>query len=193
MIIKISRIFFSSRITKSGIPSQTSWLDGSITFTKDELVKKCIGSGFQYILSDFSADKKKSNGSSSKEIKPKIDEYREGLRDYQTSMISKLDRENAEEVYKELLTNNPNHLQAHLSLIQNLDTNDIKSQLPFAFNRYIRNLVDDDKEKILQLRLNLEKIADLSHKIITETDKDALLVYYGVKLDSRSDAQKIKT
>lgn len=181
------------RIPKSGIPSQTSWLDGSITYTKDELVKKCIGSGFQYILTDMSPDKKKSNGNNTKDTKPKIDEYREGLRDYQTSMIAKLDRENAEEVYNELLSNNPNHLQAHLALIQNLDTNEIKTQLPFAFSRSVQTQFDEDKEKVLQLRLTLEKIADLSQKIITETDKDALLVYFGVKLDNRSDAVKIKT
>lgn len=138
-------------------------------------------------------DKKKSNGNNTKDTKPKIDEYREGLRDYQTSMIVKLDRENAEDVYNELLANNPNHLQAHLALIQNLDTNDIKTQLPFTFNRSMRNQIDEDKEKVLQLRLNLEKIADLSHKIITETDRDVLLVYFGVKLDNRSDAMKIKT
>ena len=47
-----------------------------------------------------------------------------------------------------------------------------------------------DKHK---LRQALERIVLLADNVIRDTDKDALLAYYGIKCDTRPDAAKIKT
>lgn len=168
-------------------------MEGTISFSKDELARKCDSTSFQYILSDSAPTKKNNTNGGAKEVKSKINEYREGLRDFQINMIPKLDRENAEEVYKEILQSHPTHLQAHLSFIQHLDPMDTKTMFPFAFKKSIElNHTSEKKERTTTTRENLQKVIELASIIIKETDKDALLAYYGLKSDSRSDANKIK-
>lgn len=114
----------------------------------------------------------------------------------------RLDGETAEEVYKEILANHPTYLQAHLSLIQNIETSDIiKTQLPFTFKKSIEKQINDSNggsnnskviSELILLKKNLQKISDLSSIIIKDTDKDALLAHYGVKADNRPEAAKIK-
>lgn len=52
---------------------------------------------------------------------------------------------------------------------------------------------DKQKESKQKLRNALERIVLLADIVIRDTDKDALLAYYGIKCDTRSDAAKIKT
>lgn len=61
---------------------------------KDDVARKIDTINFEYILPEGSYTMKKTNGASkangNKESKSKLDEYREGLRDYQNAQISKL-------------------------------------------------------------------------------------------------------
>lgn len=52
---------------------------------------------------------------------------------------------------------------------------------------------DKQKEDNQKLRNALERIVLLADNVIRDTDKDALLSYYGIKCDTRPDAAKIKT
>lgn len=52
---------------------------------------------------------------------------------------------------------------------------------------------DNQKEDNQKLRNALERIVLLADNVIRDTDKDALLAYYGIKCDTRPDAAKIKT
>lgn len=57
------------------------------------MARKVDVANFEYILSDGPPVNKKPNGNSkgnSKETKSKLEEYREGLRDYQNGQITKL-------------------------------------------------------------------------------------------------------
>lgn len=97
-----------------------------------------------------------------------------------------LDLDKAEEVYNEVIAGNPTFMTAHLSLIQNIDTNEIKTQLPFSFVGALTTDVDS-------LKANLKRIIDLADLAIQGTDNNSLLAYYGLKTDTRPDAAKIKT
>lgn len=80
--------FLLDRLTKGNVPSQCSWLEGTITFAKDELARKVDTYLFKYILTEGPLVKK-ANGTP-KENKNKLDEFKEGLRDFQIGMIPKL-------------------------------------------------------------------------------------------------------
>lgn len=72
--------------------NQCASLQGTMSTSKDETVRRIDQIIFDYILPDGPAVIKK-NGSSktnNKEGKSKYDEYLEGLRDYQNGQISKL-------------------------------------------------------------------------------------------------------
>lgn len=173
-------------MTKGGVPSQCSWLEGTITFAKDELAKKVASYSFKYILTE-GPPVKKPNGTP-KENKSKLDEFKEGLRDYQISMIPKLDLPKAEAVYKDVLELFPNYLPAHMSICQKLDAAEIKNQLPFTYRKSLATIVDLDNAKNV-----CKRIIELCDIVIKETDSNALLAYYGLKTDIRPDAVKIKT
>lgn len=63
-------------------------MEGTIVYTKDEVARRCDTRSFQYILTEGPPAKKNGNGT--KDNKNKLDEFKEGLRDYQNSMIPKL-------------------------------------------------------------------------------------------------------
>lgn len=85
-----------ARLTKAGFPGQCSWLQGSFMIPKDEAARKIDSANFKYILPEgsYALNNKKSNGASkvanTKDSKSKMDEYRDGLRDYQNGQILKL-------------------------------------------------------------------------------------------------------
>lgn len=88
-------LFNYYRITKAGLVNQCALLQGAMSTSKDETARKIDQIHFEYILPDGPAVVKKNNGSAkavgaNKEVKSKYDEYLEGLRDYQTTQISKL-------------------------------------------------------------------------------------------------------
>lgn len=84
------------RITKGGVPNQCSWLNGTLSVTKDELGRKVESIPFKYMLTE-GPTVKKSNGASGaaaatmgKDTKSKLDEFNEGLRDFKNNMLPKL-------------------------------------------------------------------------------------------------------
>lgn len=179
----------AEKITKNAV-AQSSWFEGQIIFAKDEMGRKVDVHNFQYILTEGPAAKK-PNGGPPKEVKSKADEYKEGLRDYQCQMIAKLEGDDAENLYKDVLAANPGYVGAHLAMIQSIETptgGDLKNQLPNAFIKLLREPATDVED----IKAKLIKIAKLSTLIIEGINNDALLAFYGLKSDNRPDATKIK-
>lgn len=177
------------KITKNAVP-QSSWFEGQIILAKDELGRKVDTYYFQYILTEGPAVKK-PNGVAPKDSKSKQDEYKEGLRDYQCQMIPKLEPEDAENLYKDVLASYPNYAGAHLAMIQSIETPtgaEIKNQLPFAFSKQLRDAGTDTQE----LSSKLSKVCSLATLVIEGINQEALLAFYGLKTDNRPDAVKIK-
>ena len=107
-----------------------------------------------------------------------------------------VDLEKAEEIYNTVIAAHPKHLTAHLMYIQNIESNQLKPQFPFTFAKYIAakdTTTAETKPDVASITTTLESIAEKAGIVIKETDKDALLAYYGLKNDTRSDAAKIKT
>lgn len=182
----------NDRLTKASIPPQCSWLEGTIVYAKDDVARKVDTHAFQYILVEGPPVKKNgNNATNNKEQKSKFEEYKENLRDFQIQQFSKLDTENAEEVYQELLKAHPTHLPIHLAMIQHLDTsNDLKTQLPWTWKQNVGKLNETDVDTLHE---KLTKIDTLASLVIDGTDQDSLLKFYGMKSDQRPDAAKIKT
>ncbi|XP_068147134.1 LOW QUALITY PROTEIN: tripeptidyl-peptidase 2 [Drosophila tropicalis] len=128
---------------------------------------------------------------SPKKGKTSADDYAENLRDFQCSHIVKGELELAEKIYQEVVAAHPKHLQAHLLLIQNIESTQLKpNQLPLAFVLGKEQKEGDDQKK---QRSALERIIKLADSVIKESDVESLLSYYGLKNDTRVDAAKIKT
>jgi tripeptidyl-peptidase II len=179
----------SEKVTKNAAP-QSSWFEGQLILPKDDLGRKVDINNFQYIITEGPPVKKANGGSPPKEVKTKAEEYKEGLRDYQCQMIAKMEGDEAENLYKEVLAANPGFVGAHLSMIQSVETPsgaDLKNQLPFAFKKQIRESSD-----VEDLKVKLSKIAKLAGLVIEGINQDTLLAYYGLKSDNRPDAAKIK-
>lgn len=177
----------NEKITKN-IVGQSSWFDGQIILPKDELGRKVDVHKFTYIITEGPLVKKNGN-SPPKETKTKMDEYKEGLRNYKCDFIAKLDGEDAENLYKEVVSTTPNYIGAHLSLIQNVENgNDMKTQLPNAFNKQIRSI----DVNLDELKTKLSKVVKLATQVIEGINQESLLSFYGMKADNRPDAAKIK-
>ncbi|KAG5677346.1 hypothetical protein PVAND_007111 [Polypedilum vanderplanki] len=177
----------NEKITKN-IIGQSSWFEGQIIFAKDELGRKVDTHTFSYIISE-GPSVKKQNGNSPKETKTKMEEYKENLRNLKCDFISKLESEDAENLYKEVLTTHNNFLGAHLSLIQNIEnSNDMKAQTPNLFLKQIKDI----GANIDELKTKLSKVIKLSNQVIEGINQDSLLSFYGMKTDNRPDAVKIK-
>ncbi|KAH8402249.1 hypothetical protein KR009_010707 [Drosophila setifemur] len=137
---------------------------------------------------------------SPKKGKSNADDYAESLRDFQCSHIVKCELEMAEKIYSEVVNAHPKHLQANLLLIQNIESSQLKSQLPLAFAnaqkaapQEVAEGGEKPKEDQKKVRSALERIVKLADMVIKDTDAEALLSYYGLKNDTRADAAKIKT
>ncbi|XP_063705475.1 tripeptidyl-peptidase 2 [Culicoides brevitarsis] len=182
----------NDRLNKAAIPPQCSWLEGTIVYAKDEATRKVDTHHFEYILTEGPAVKKNgNNNNANKEQKSKFDEYKETLRDFQIQQLAKLDTENAEMLYQDLLKSFPTHLPIHMSMLNHLDTaNDLKTQLPWTWKHNLAKLNETDIETLTE---KLTKIENLAKLVIEGTDQDALLKFYGMKSDQRPDAAKIKS
>ena len=179
----------AEKVTKNAVP-QSSWFEGQFILAKDELGRKVDINNFQYIITEGPTVKKTNGGGAPKETKSKSDEYKEGLRDFQCQMITKLDGEEAENLYKEVLAANPGFVGAHLSMIQSIETptgGDLKNQLPYAFMKQIRDATD-----VEEIKVKLNRVVKLATLVIEGINQDVLLAYYGLKSDNRPDAAKIK-
>lgn len=179
----------TEKITKNAVP-QSSWFEGQIIYAKEELGRKVDTHNFQYIITEGPVVKK-ANGGVPKETKSKVDEYKEGLRDYQCQMIAKLEGDDAENLYKEVLLANPGFVGAHLAMIQSIETptgGDLKNQLPHAFMKQLKDAATDLQE----VKTKLNKILKLTGLVIEGINQEAMLAFYGLKSDNRPDAAKIK-
>lgn len=180
----------AEKVTKNAVP-QSSWFEGQIIFAKDEFGRKVDTHTFQYIINEGPAVKKANGGGAPKENKTKMEEFKEGLRDYQCQMIVKLEGEEAESLYNEVLAANPGFVGAHLSMIQSIETpsgSDMKNQLPNAFMKQIKDISTNHEE----VKVKLNKILKLASLVIEGINQEQLLAFYGLKTDNRPDAAKIK-
>lgn len=179
----------TEKVTKNAV-AQSSWFEGQIIFAKDEMGRKVDTHSFQYFLIE-GPTVKKPNGGAPKDVKSKMEEYKEGLRDYQCQMIAKLDGEDAENLYKEVLSANSGFVGVHLAMIQNVEQqtgNDLKNQLPNAFLKQMKDAASGFED----IKAKLTKISKLAGLVIEEINHEQLLAYYGLKSDNRLDAAKIK-
>lgn len=108
-----------------------------------------------------------------------------------------MDTSEAETVYNDILSSHPNHLAAHISFVQNIEsTATIKVNYPFSFENLIcsQSSGEDASKKVDLEKFTtvLKKIVNLTEMVINGTDKQALLAYYGIKLDSRPEATELK-
>ena len=72
------------------VPNQCSWLQGTLTTNKDERVRKVDNHRFDYFLPENSLVKKNGAAPKNNGNKSKLDEYKEGLREFQSNQIAKL-------------------------------------------------------------------------------------------------------
>ncbi|XP_076034964.1 tripeptidyl-peptidase II isoform X2 [Oratosquilla oratoria] len=149
---------------------------GTLSFSKDEQVRKADQYPLRVTMTELPCKKRGSNSSNTnseekKELKAHTD-YREALRDLQTSWITKLDAESSDLVYQEVIAAHPDHLGAKLARLQAIDNSNTSTTEE-----------QNDKTAVIAL----------AQQIIAAIDIPALLAYYGTKTDSRPDAAKLKT
>ncbi|XP_077291266.1 tripeptidyl-peptidase II [Arctopsyche grandis] len=156
------------------------YMSGHVTFAKDELGKKVDLYNIKYILPEL--PKKTSNGSATKDKeKNKSDEYAEALKDLKVNWLSKLEGETAQKLYDELLKEYPDHMGTHTAFMQSLDSTTDLRKLP------------SPNQTVEVSKATCEKIISIADKVIEGIDQEKMLSYYGMKIDSRTDAAKIKT
>lgn len=187
-------ILTNSRVTKANIPSHCSWLNGSLSLSKDELGRKLEVDNFRYMLTEGPAPKKPNgspggNANGKDATRSKFDEYKEGLRDFKVNQIQKLELTDAEVVYGEIMEAYPDHLAAHTAMMQKLEpATEQRSQMPYIF----ASIMEKNPETADQINHAQMRIVDLANKVVAGTDVPALLVHMGTKVDNRPDAAKIK-
>lgn len=97
-----------------------------------------------------------------------------------------------------MLTDFPKHLSVHMNFIQHLEsTVTIKAAYPFSFENFICSQSTVEAEcrtvDLEKYAIVLKRTIDITDIVINETDKQSILAFYGIKLDSRPDANKLKT
>lgn len=86
--IKYFCFLFLERISKYATPG--SYLQGTLTFCKDDIGKKVDSHVFKYILSEPAKKNSSPSTKSDKEKTTKWDEYNEALRDLKCNWLAKL-------------------------------------------------------------------------------------------------------
>jgi hypothetical protein len=92
--------------------------------------------------------------------------------------------EQAVGLYEELKRLHPDHIVAHVAMLQCLEPNEPKKRLPFIEN------VDVSDNSVIAMASRIINIADT---IISKVDQTHLLAYIGTKADHEPDASKTKT
>uniref|UniRef100_A0A1B6LQD6 Tripeptidyl-peptidase 2 n=1 Tax=Graphocephala atropunctata TaxID=36148 RepID=A0A1B6LQD6_9HEMI len=162
----------SDKLQKIGTTGH--YLQGTITYSKDEIGKKVDSYPFKYIL----VEPGKKSSSKNNNEKTKQEEYDEALRDLQVSWLSKLDNsEAAEQLYKELCGRYTDHLAVHTAMLAHLEP-DTGREWPGS-------------AKPLS-PAQLARLQTVAQSVITAVDTTDLLVHIGTKSDQRPDAPKIK-
>ncbi|XP_078038479.1 tripeptidyl-peptidase 2-like [Augochlora pura] len=158
-----------------------SYLQGTLTFCKDDIGKKVDCHTFKYILSEPAKKSSNTTNKTDKEKTTKWDEYNEALRDLKCNWLGKLEPgEYANLLYGELKNLFSDHLPVHTAMLTSLDSPEARRHVPH----------DDLSESAVSLANQIISVADA---VITNIDQDKLLAYYGLKNDPRADAAKIKT
>lgn len=143
-------------------------LIGTLSLAKDEQVRKADQYLLRVVVTELPCKKRSATNTNAEEKKDTktYAEYLEALKDLQTAWISKLDNENSEQVYKEVMGAHPDHLAAQLARLQALDAAGAQ---------------------------NRAAVISQATKIVSAVDTAPLLAFYGTKTDTRSDAAKYKT
>ncbi|KAK6617784.1 hypothetical protein RUM43_014012 [Polyplax serrata] len=178
----------SDRINKEVYPGH--YLSGTITYTKDEIGKKADIYPFKYVLPEQCKKSSTSSEDNKEQEKDrtKYQEYKDSLKDLKISWLGKVEwGPEAQELYEELKVAYPENLAVHVSMLQCLEPNEVKS---LGFLPLINaNLKDQEKEEIAERSRKIIAVAD---EIISAVDSAQLLAYLGMKSDARADAGKIK-
>ncbi|XP_042890415.1 tripeptidyl-peptidase 2-like isoform X3 [Penaeus japonicus] len=143
---------------------------GTLSFAKDEQVRKADQYPLRVVVTELPCKKRSSTSATTspdekKETKTQT-EYLEALRDLQTAWIAKLDCESGEQLHKELMAAHPEHLAGQLARLQALDAGGAQ---------------------------NRQAVIAQAKQVVASVDIAPLLAFYGTKTDTRSDAAKIKT
>ncbi|XP_034947596.1 tripeptidyl-peptidase 2 isoform X1 [Chelonus insularis] len=159
-----------------------TYLQGSVTFCKDEARKKVDCYTFKYVLTE--PVKKSPPAKPDDEKVTKWDEYQDTLRDIKCTWLSKLApsikaTEHATALYNELRTSYPDHLPVHTAMLISLDSTEARRILPH----------DDLTETAINFA---DQMVDVADKVISAIDQEKILAFYGMKHDQRPDALKIK-
>ncbi|XP_066603717.1 tripeptidyl-peptidase 2 [Prorops nasuta] len=157
-----------------------SYLQGTMTFCKDDIGKKVDVHTIKYMLSEPAKKNNNSVSKNDKEKTTKWDEYNEALRDFKCNWLAKLEPgEYANMLYGELKNTFIDHLPIHTAMLTSLDSPEARRYVPR----------DDLPESAITLASQIVDVADV---VIKNIDQDKLLAYYGLKNDQRPDAAKIK-
>lgn len=92
--------------------------------------------------------------------------------------------EQAVGLYEELKRLYPDHIVAHVAMLQCLEPNEPKKRLPFIEN------IDVSDNSVIAMASRIINIADT---VISKVDQTHLLAYIGTKADHEPDASKTKT
>ncbi|XP_050313767.1 tripeptidyl-peptidase 2 isoform X2 [Anthonomus grandis grandis] len=166
---------------KSNNPAH--YLTGTITYGKDDFCKKVDIYPIKYFLpvhNLLGANSSKKNTDNGLPERPKIEEYRDCLRDFEINWLPKFDKETGEKVYEELAKTYPNHLPLHLSFLQLIDPLD-------------RKVLPTLKRKLTQNAGDVRKVINICEKVLENVNEESILEFLATKTDLRPDAVKHKT
>nr|XP_012225494.1 PREDICTED: tripeptidyl-peptidase 2 [Linepithema humile] len=167
-----------NKVSKYATPG--SYLQGTLTFCKDDVGKKVDSHVFKYIISEPAKKNSNTTTKSEKEKTTKWDEYNEAIRDLKCNYLAKFEPgEHANQLYAELKGVFSDHLPVHTAMLTSLDSPEARRHVPH----------DDLSENAVAFANQIITVAD---SVITNIDQDKLLAYYGLKNDQRPDAAKIK-
>lgn len=93
----------------------------------------------------------------------------------------------AEEIYAKIVNDFPAYLTVNISMIQKLELAEVKNSLPFTFKSSL-----DKSNNLDTTQATLKRIVSLADIVIKGTNAETLLAYFGLKVDNRPDAVKIK-
>jgi hypothetical protein len=91
--------------------------------------------------------------------------------------------EQATSLYEELKKLYPDHFAIHTAMLQCLEPNEPKKQLPFIENV---NVPDSSSSAMAS------QIINIANTVISSVDQTQLLAYFGTKADHQPDAGKTK-
>ncbi|XP_033096394.1 tripeptidyl-peptidase 2-like isoform X2 [Anneissia japonica] len=138
-------------------------LTGTMTLAKGDLGKK-DSYPFMYVLTQTPHKPTNTKPDKSKD-KNKEEEYADAVRDLKISWITKLE---GNKIFEGLIGQHPDHIPLFVARM---------------------NMLEADKDKAKML----DEIVAAADKVVNLIDQSALVSYYAMKNDTRSDAQVIKS